>query len=492
MKQRDAIETELARLQEGVPGTLVNTGEWVNRLPVLDALYTGNIKLDQIWLPDMKINYNFSYVARYDRCIVCHRAIDKTAPGSATDPAYPAIPRGERERMVQLSTPEESPFTAAAAPAATGEGTEPSEPPPAPTIESVYGIVLAPEGQVDKDAVTVQVVAPASRAAVAGLQTGDILQEVNGGAIVTKADVAHYLLDEAQWGQPLTLKIRRGLDQPFTSHPRLDLFVGANSPHKKGEMGCTICHDGQGSATEFKWVSHTPNDPEQALDWSRRHGWFDNHHWIFPMTPERFIESNCLKCHHEVVDLEPSERFPEPPAPKLVKGYHLVREFGCFGCHEINGFDGPTKRIGPDLRTEPNYSDVAAQILSEPGLNDAEKALARTVVARPDDAVARQELYQALRADAALVERDSDTRGNPNPGEWSTGTATASTDRCDTRIGRCAAGRRRAGSACAGWVRACGTWIRKWITTGCSVGFAVRPISGRRRGCRSSFCITST
>ena len=86
-------------------------------------------------------------------------------------------------------------------------------------------------------------------------------------------------------------------------------------------MGCTICHDGQGSATDFKWASHTPNDPHQALDWSRKYGWFDNHHWIFPMTPERFIESNCLKCHHEVVELEPSERFPEPPAPKLVEGY---------------------------------------------------------------------------------------------------------------------------------------------------------------------------
>ena len=66
------------------------------------------------------------------------------------------------------------------------------------------------------------------------------------------------------WGQPVTLNIRRGLDQPFTSHPRLDLFVGPNSPHKKGDMGCTICHDGQGSATDFKWASHTPNTPQQA------------------------------------------------------------------------------------------------------------------------------------------------------------------------------------------------------------------------------------
>ena len=96
---------------------------------------------------------------------------------------------------------------------------------------------------------------------------------------------------------------------------------------------------------------------------AHRTRWFDNHHWIFPMTPARFIESNCLKCHHEVVELEPSERFPEPPAPKLVRGYELVANFGCFGCHEINGFDGPNKRIGPDLRTEPNFGEVAAQIL---------------------------------------------------------------------------------------------------------------------------------
>ena len=79
---------------------------------MLDALYTGNIKLDQIWLPDMKINYNFSSVARYDRCIVCHRAIDKTAPGSATEPAYPAIPRDQRDanrRNCKRRTPQPTP-----------------------------------------------------------------------------------------------------------------------------------------------------------------------------------------------------------------------------------------------------------------------------------------------------------------------------------------------------------------------------------------------
>src|SRR3954453_9887612 len=228
---------------------------------------------------------------------------------------------------------------------------------------------------------------------------GDILLEVNGGPITTQSDAYHYLIDLAEWGKPISLRIRRGLDQPFTSNPRLDLFVGSTSPHKKGEMGCTICHDGQGSATDFKWASHTPNDPQQGLDWSRKYGWFDNHHWIFPMTPERFIESNCLKCHHEVVELEPSEKFPEPPEPKLVKGYELVRLYGCYGCHEINGFDGPTKRTGPDLRLEPNYTEVASQILTDPGLNPTEKELATQVSERLDATDARTQLIQAIRAD---------------------------------------------------------------------------------------------
>jgi cytochrome c2 len=85
-----------------------------------------------------------------------------------------------------------------------------------------------------------------------------------------------------------------------------------------------------------------------------------------------------------------------------VQGYHLVREFGCYGCHEINGYDG-TKRIGPDMRIEPNYYEVASQVLVDPGLSDEEKELARMVAARPDDATARNDLRLAIQADAALA-----------------------------------------------------------------------------------------
>jgi len=145
------------------------------------------------------------------------------------------------------------------------------------------------------------------------------------------------------------------LRRPF-SHPRLDLFVGENSPHPMSRFGCTICHDGQGTATEFRFASHMPDDMGQRRAWREQHDWYPSGDWDHPMMPRRFFESRCLQCHVDVVDLEPSRRFPDPPAPKLVAGYHLVRQLGCFGCHEIKGISTAGERVGPDLRLEPPQS----------------------------------------------------------------------------------------------------------------------------------------
>ena len=43
---------------------------------------------------------------------------------------------------------------------------------------------------------------------------------------------------------------------------------------------------------------------------------------------------------------------PAGSAAKLLEGYQLVRQYGCFGCHEINGFDAAGRRVGPDLQLE--------------------------------------------------------------------------------------------------------------------------------------------
>ncbi|MCI0642224.1 MAG: c-type cytochrome [Gemmataceae bacterium] len=136
----------------------------------------------------------------------------------------------------------------------------------------------------------------------------------------------------------------------YCAHPRLELFVGANSKHPAEKFGCTSCHSGQGSATSFTLASHTPNNAPTKDAWVKDHGWESQHMWDFPMLPMRFIESSCLKCHHQVTDLVSSENRLE--APKLLRGYNLIKENGCFGCHEIAGRKSG-RDVSPDIRLEP-------------------------------------------------------------------------------------------------------------------------------------------
>ncbi len=136
----------------------------------------------------------------------------------------------------------------------------------------------------------------------------------------------------------------------FCAHPRLDLHVGPNSKHPVEKFGCTSCHGGQPSGTSFLFASHAPNNVVQKEEWKTKLEYHNVHDWDFPMTPMRFVESGCLKCHHQVTDLISSDNRSE--APKLLKGYNLIKENGCFGCHEIAGRKGG-REIGPDLRLEP-------------------------------------------------------------------------------------------------------------------------------------------
>lgn len=146
------------------------------------------------------------------------------------------------------------------------------------------------------------------------------------------------------------LKLSESQVKQYCAHPRLDLYVDANSPHPAAKFGCTICHQGQGSATEFTLAAHAPDTAAQAERWAKDHQWASSHFWDFPMLPSRFIESSCLKCHHQVMDLVNFGSREE--APKLLRGYQLVRENGCFGCHEIAGRKGG-REVGPDMRLEP-------------------------------------------------------------------------------------------------------------------------------------------
>ncbi|MBI3466268.1 MAG: c-type cytochrome, partial [Planctomycetes bacterium] len=403
-------------------------------MPIIDAFNTGAVEIKQTWLPDLLINYKHKRVARFDRCTTCHLGIDKTQPGTADVPGF------AHEQLISaaMQTPSEAPQATVAITLRqmdkdqdglisreeatddlrenfgqfdrSEDGSIDRDELTEGYIEQHYGLLLADRGMLADDDVTVAGVRPESPAAKAGLLAGDVLYRISDVEITDKQLAHRYLLDSVRWGEPISITLRRGLPHPYSTHPRLDLFVGSLSPHNINDFGCTICHDGQGSATSFKWSSHTPNTPFEEGEWKSEHDWFNNHFWEYPMKPSRFVESNCIKCHHEVTELEPSQKYREPPAPKVVRGFNLVREFGCFGCHEINGFDGPHRRVGPDLRAEPNYFAAAAQLLTVPGLNEQEKELAQRVIAHPEDGESRHRLAELIQADASAGEGDSSQR----------------------------------------------------------------------------------
>ncbi|MFM7056630.1 MAG: c-type cytochrome, partial [Planctomycetota bacterium] len=151
--------------------------------------------------------------------------------------------------------------------------------------------------------------------------------------------------------------------QPFSTHPNTELYCSASSPHSVGKFGCTICHDGQGSGTSFGNAEHTPNDPHLALEWHEEYGFHPNHFWEYPMQPDRFIESGCIKCHHNVTELGVHPKFGAS-APKVYRGDQLLRKYGCYGCHEIHGFNAGTP-IGPDRRLEPQTDAEVAKYAAD-------------------------------------------------------------------------------------------------------------------------------
>ncbi|MFO0868227.1 MAG: hypothetical protein U0935_04710 [Pirellulales bacterium] len=416
--------------------------KWLT-LPILDA-FNSPRKIDNLWSDDLTIDYNFRRVRRFDRCTTCHQAMEKTQPGTSDQPLFDTV----EQFSLLLATPTKEEVQAARKEVADQRDEREKAGETLVTtlnqdlLEKLFGLRLAVEGLVARDDVTVALVLPKSRAASAaavpgdtragqatgqelrqgiiqtvanraadvpptGLALGDTIVRINGNDVDDPLEVERMLLTTADFGKPLELLVRRGFAQPYASHPRLDLYISSASPHRMQTFACTVCHEGQGSATQFKWASHTPDTTRQQEEWSRDHGWFDNAHWIFPMYARRFAESACLKCHHEVVELEPSERFPDPPAPSLTHGYHLLRKYGCYGCHEIKGYDGPARRLGPDMRLEPNYFAAAQQLRSVLTSADAwtkltaeEQSWVQSIIDSPEKAEPRLRLLARLTEDA--------------------------------------------------------------------------------------------
>ena len=118
-----------------------------------------------------------------------------------------------------------------------------------------------------------------------------------------------------------------GVSRPrvFHSHPRLELYLGAASPHPHERFGCTTCHGGEGRATDFSRAGHLPRDPEQETAWQEAWGWRREALPPRPMLPLDSTEAACGRCHGAEVWT--------PHAPVLDAGRQLIAGLGCTGCH---------------------------------------------------------------------------------------------------------------------------------------------------------------
>ncbi|MBT6919798.1 MAG: PDZ domain-containing protein, partial [Planctomycetaceae bacterium] len=203
----------LILLKKALTDRAPNLGKTVLELPVLDA-FNGPLRVDQIWLPKLTLNNNFRDVARFDRCTTCHQGMDKSSAGSPSKPAYPEVANVE----VLIPTPDKPPVFK--------EGESELQ-----QMEDVFGFQLASKGLFREDSPTISVVLPESPAAIAGLQSGDVITAVGGGRTSVRALAVTALLENVSWGSPLRLSLQRGVPQPYATHPRLDLFVSDSSPH---------------------------------------------------------------------------------------------------------------------------------------------------------------------------------------------------------------------------------------------------------------------
>jgi len=130
--------------------------------------------------------------------------------------------------------------------------------------------------------------------------------------------------------------------QPYTSHPDLDLYLTAKSPHPLSDFGCTICHRGAGEALNFQHADHRASTFEEGQEWYDAYHWHKQHYWDYPMLKSNYIEASCVQCHKESMELI------EPTAPKVAEGFQLFERYGCYACHKVDWF--PTKRRpGPSL-----------------------------------------------------------------------------------------------------------------------------------------------
>lgn len=142
--------------------------------------------------------------------------------------------------------------------------------------------------------------------------------------------------------------------QPFTSHSKLHLIAGPDSPHPVERFGCTGCHAGVPQAITFTGSAHAPSTPAEEAEWKEKYGFYMSTHVKTHMVPVEMTEGKCIQCHAKEVILE--------DAPTFNAGMRLIEQYGCYGCHK---FAGHFEELAKEKKSGPSLTMVASKVDAE-------------------------------------------------------------------------------------------------------------------------------
>ena len=168
------------------------------------------------------------------------------------------------------------------------------------------------------------------------------------------------------------------LQKVFMTHPYREALIGR---HPTAQYGCSVCHQGQPPALDVDDAHATVLSPPKPVPAEARasgaeaatggptagakfgpatgeaksepgkkvateakaaagHGEERHFYWERPLFRGELLQASCRRCHadQEVI----------PLAPVYSEGRALVADLGCFGCHNIRGFE-KAEKVAPIL-----------------------------------------------------------------------------------------------------------------------------------------------
>ena len=281
------IQKKIAKIEKSLFNDVIRNA------PVLDFI-APDIKVQQIVIKNIRDDYNFATVQKEDRCQTCHMGIDKKD--------YTIDWNSGRFLSDSVRTATESELW-----------------------DNVKGFLATYYRDEYHDK-------------LAEFESFQTDPKVSFEAWVDENIGSQY--KDYVMGWP-SVEETRTTTKTFAAHPDPELYLSSASPHPIETYGCTVCHEGRGHAMEFTRVYHTPQNEKQEKHWKEKYDWHKPKYWDWPQVPVGHVTGSCAKCHDSEVKVAGADQYNE--------GKQLVEQYGCYGCHRIEGLTGTIRESGPTL-----------------------------------------------------------------------------------------------------------------------------------------------